>query len=206
MAINTIPYEVLAGSGTVYLAPAGTALPAEPGGVLSSPWFKIGTGGDLNYDEDTGIEFTVTENVVPWTPLGSNAPRKYFRTVEGVTAKVQVADMTLEQVKYALNGNAITTVAAGVGTIGYKKIGLVKGTNITSYACIIRYNVSPYLAEGIMEFRHTLVQQKGEPKFVAKKGEPMLVDFELMSIADPAVVIEADRLGVWLAQHQVAGT
>lgn len=202
--MNSIPYEVLVGSGTAYIAPAGTSLP-EPGAALNAPWVKIGTDGDLNYDEDTGIEFNVTETVDPWTPLGSNVPRKHFRTVEGVGIKLNVADMTLEQLKAALNGNDVTTVAAAPGVIGYKKIGLEKGQNIATYALIVRYTASPYMADGIMEYRHTLVQQKSEPKLTAKKGEPMSFDLEFMALPDPNAAA-GERLGVWLAQHEVAGT
>jgi len=203
--MNSIPYEVLVGSGVIYLAAAGTPLPTDPGEPLTSPWVKLGTDGDLNYSEDTGIEFIVTETVVPWTPLGSNVPRKYFRTVEGVMLKANVADMTLEQLKYALNGNSVTTVPAATGVIGYKKLGLEKGQNIATYAMIVRYNASPYMADGIMEYRHTLVQQKSEPKLTAKKGEPMAFDVEFMALPDAAAAA-GERLGVFLAQHQVAGT
>ncbi|MGE3175920.1 MAG: hypothetical protein AB7O32_00505 [Vicinamibacterales bacterium] len=201
---NSVPYEVLVGSGTAYIAPPGTALP-DPGAALSAPWVKIGTAGDLNYDENTGVEFMVTETIAPWTPLGSNAPRKHFRTVEGVSVKLSVADMTLEQLTYALNGNTVTPVSAAPGVIGYKKIGLEKGQSIETYALLVRYNASPYMADGIMEYRHTLVQQKSEPKFTAKKGTPMTVDLEFMALPDPAAAA-GEGLGVWLAQHEDAGT
>lgn len=202
--VNTIPYEVLVGSGTAYIAPVGTALPA-PGEALTSPWVKIGASGDLNYDESTGIEFTVTEEIKDWIPLGSNAPRKQFRTKESVSVKLSVADMTLEQITYALNGNSVSTVAAGAGTIGYKKIGLSKGQNITTYALIIRYNVSPYMAVGVMEYRHTLVQQTGQPKFVSKKAEPMLAELVFTALVDGAAAAGED-LGVWVAQNAEEGT
>lgn len=197
---NSTPYEVLVGSGTAYVAPAGTALPVAPGGALSSPWVKIGTSGDLNYDESTGIEFTVTETVKPWVPLGGTAPRKQFRTEEGVTVKLSLADMTLEQIKYALNGNTVTDVAAGSGTIGYRKIGLAKGQSITNYALIVRYTASPYGGGlWVTEYRHTIVQVKSEPKFTAKKGEPMLCDLEFMAQWDSAAAAN-EELGVWLSQ------
>jgi hypothetical protein len=202
---NSIPYEVLVGSGTAYVAPAGTALPAAPGGALGSPWVKIGTSGDLNYDENTGVEFNVTETVVPWTPLGSNAPRKQFRTQEGVSIKLDLADMTLEQLSYALNGNAVTDVAsAGPSAIGYKKIGLAKGQSITNYALIVRYTASPYGGGlWISEYRHTIVQIKSEPKFVAKKGQPMLVTMEFMAQWDPNAAA-GEELGTFIAQDSDA--
>jgi len=199
---NSIPYEVLVGSGTAYYAPVGTAF-GDPFETLSATWIKIGTGGDLNYDEDTGVEFNVTETVNGWTPLGANTPRKYFRTAESVMLKLNVADMTLEQLKIAFNGNAITTVAAASGVAGYKKIGLEKGQNIPSYAFIVRYNASPYMADGMMEYRHTLMQQKSEPKLTAKKGEPMSFDLEFMALPDAAAAA-GEGMGVWLAQTAVA--
>lgn len=204
MALNTVPYEVLVGSGTIWIAPAGTALPA-PGEPLTSPWKKVGTDGDLNYDEEAGIELVATEQVEGWTPLGSNSPRKYFRIEEINSVKVTVADMTLEQLAVALNDNDVSTVAATPGVIGYKKIGLEKGQNITSYALITRYNVSPYMANGIMEFRHTIVQQKGQPRLVSKKGEPMVYELEFMTVVDPAQA-EGERLGVLIAQNAAEGT
>jgi len=200
--MNSIPYEVLVGSGTAWVAPVGTVFP-DPGEGPIAPWVKIGTDGDLNYDEDTGVEFTVTETINGWTPLGSNTPRKHFRTVEGVSVKLNVADMTLEQLKVALNGNTVTTVAAATGVAGYKKIGLEKGQNITTYALLIRYTESPYMAAGVMEYRHTLVQQKSEPKLTAKKGQPMSFDLEFMALKDPAAAA-GEGMGVWFAQNAAA--
>lgn len=200
---NTIPYEILVGSGTAYIAPVGTALPPI-GGLIEAPWVKIGAAGDLNYDEDTGVEFTVTEDVKEWAPLGSNSPVKQFRTVEGVGVKLEVADMTLEQLRYALNFNSVAVVPAAGGAVAHRKIGLSKGMNLITYALLVRYNVTPYQAEGIMEYRHTRVQQRGEFKPIAKKGEPMLTLLEFKALVDPNAA-EAERLGVWVAQDD-AGT
>jgi len=66
------PEEVVAAPLTIWLAPVGTAFPeidAAPG----VGWEKLGTEGDMNYDE-SGVSVSHAETVNDFTPAGSTMP------------------------------------------------------------------------------------------------------------------------------------
>jgi hypothetical protein len=201
---NVAPFEIIAQPFTLWVAAVGTAFPSlddEPG----VSWTKVGTSGDRNYTED-GVTLSHAQSQEMFRALGSTGPRKAFRTEEELRIALVLADLTLEQYKLALNGNAITTQAAGAGTAGYKEIGLSRGLGVTQYALLVRgAHASPYM-DGIAQYEIPVVVEAGEPEVVFTKGEPAGLALEFVALEDPAAASEDERFGRLVVQTAEALT
>lgn len=202
---NTQPFEVIAAPYVAYFAVVGTAFP-NVAVVPGVGWTKIGTSGDLNYDDDAGVTVEHTQQVNPWRALGDCGPRKTFRTTEDQKVRLKLVDITLEQYRLAINNNVVTTVVAGVGLGGYKKIGLSRGFNIVTMALLVRALVSPYGEDWNSQYEVPLAQQTGNPTVIYKKGTPAGLDLEWTSLVDPSAASEDERFGRFIAQNADAGT
>lgn len=201
---NTVPYEVIAAAPiAIYVAPVGTAFPDldDDEGDFNVAWVKLGSNGDLNYDDGGGVAIDFPQSTTKWRALGESGSRKIFRTEEDCMVKVKVVDLTLEQLKYALNGNSVTTVAAGSGTKGYKKIGLSRGLEVATYAVLIRLLVSPYGADWIGQYEFPRAAQTGSPSTVYKKSEPAGLELQWDALVDPTASSEDERFGRLIFQH-----
>lgn len=163
------PHELIAKTLTVWLAPVATAFPAIQT-APSGDWVKLGTAGDLNYDED-GVEVSHDQNIETYTPGGSTTKRKAFRTDEDFILGFVLNDMSPEQYAKALDDPTLTTVAAGAGTAGQKHFDVKKGLDVKTFALLARGQSSVDNALTLQYEAYT-VFQSGNPKPVHKKGEP----------------------------------
>lgn len=183
---NTVPFEVIAASPiALYTAVVGATFPTldeEPDAMV---WTKVGLSGDLNYDDGAGVSIEHPQTVSPWRSLGDSGSRKIFRQDEDCKIKVKVVDLRLETYSLALNGNTVTPVAAGAGTVGYKKIGLSRGLSVATQALLIRLLVSPYGADWIGQYEFPRAAQSGSPSVVYLKKDPAGLELEWMSLVDP---------------------
>lgn len=199
MPTNSLPYEVLGMPGEVYIADVGTAFPdidAAPG----VGWTLLGTAGNLNYTQD-GIKVSNSQSTSVFRALGDAGPRKVFRTEEDLKIALEIADMTLEQYKQALNGNSITASTGVAGTADYKKIGLSRGLTIDTSALLIRIpGGSPYIADGNSQFEIPQAQQIGSAEPVFRRDGPALLAFEWMALVDPNAASDDERFGRFVAQ------
>lgn len=196
------PFEIIAQPFTLYTAPVGTAFPdvdTDPG----ASWTKVGTSGDNNYTED-GVTISNPQTIELWRALGSTGPRKAFRTEEELRIALTLADLSLEQYKLALNGNTITTTAAGVSQPGIKEIGLSRGLLVSQYALLVRGDGSPYGAGFKMQYQVPIVVQGAEPEVVFVKGEPAGLALEFIAIEDPSAATPDERFGVLVCQTALA--
>ncbi len=199
---NTVPYEVIAAPFTLYVADVGTAFPlllAAPGGS----WTKVGTSGELNYDDATGVIVEHSQSITMWRSLGDSGSRKVFRTEEDLKVRLKLMDITLEQYAFAMNHNSVSTVAAGSGTAGYKKIGLSRGFTVATKALLIRGDVSPYGAAYVSQYEIPIAAQTGNPTVVFKKGEPAGLDLEWTALVDSSAAA-AERFGRLVTQNAAA--
>lgn len=194
---NTVPYEVIAAPYTVWVAPVGTAfpLPSEAPGVS---WTKVGTSGDLNYDDATGVIVEHSQSITPWRALGDAGSRKVFRTEEDLKVRLKLVDVTLEQYRLALNDNEVTELT------GRKKLGLSRGFDVATHALLVRTNVSPYQAEGVTQYEIPRAAQTGNPTVTKKKGEPEGLDLEWMALVDPNAATPDERFGRLVAEDDTA--
>lgn len=206
---NPVPYEVIAAAPiTLFEAATGTAFPTLDDAAVdfAADWTKVGSSGDLNYDDGSGVSIEHPQNINPWRSMGDSGSRKVFRQDEDLKVKVKVVDLTLEQYARAINGNSVTTVPAGVGTVGYKKIGLSRGLFVATKALLIRLLVSPYGEEWIGQYEFPRAAQSGSPSVVFKKADPAGLELEWMSLVDPTASSEDERFGRLLWQDADATT
>lgn len=199
------PFEIVAQPFTLWVAAVGSTFPTidEDPGVS---WTKIGTSGDLNYTED-GVKVSHKQKVETFRALGSTGPRKAFRTEEEQMIALTVADLTLEQYAQALNNNAVSTVPAGVGTAGYKKIGMTRGLDVAQRALLIRgAKASAYMENGVAQYEVPIAVQVGEPEVVFVKGAPAGLSLEFQALEDPNASSDDERFGRLIMQNTAPGT
>jgi hypothetical protein len=200
---NSTPYEVIAAPFTVWIGAVGVVFPAVDEAPDSEDWTKLGTSGPLNYDDQTGVVVEPSQTTVPWRALGDAGSRKIFRTEEDFKVRLKLVDCSLEHYRRAVNDNAITTVAAASGVPGTKKIGLSRGFDVATMALLVRGDVSPYMANGVMQYEVPIVAQIGSPTVIFKKGEPAALDLEWMAMVDPSQSA-AEYFGRLICQTAVA--
>lgn len=193
---NAVPFEVMAGpTGTLYLAPVGTTFPT----LIAAPavdWIKIGTSGPLNYGEE-GIKVSHSQEVNEFYGLGDTGTRKVFRTRESLKIGVMLYDLTLQQYKFALNGNTVSDVP---GNPDASKIGLSRGLVVTTYALLLRLP-SPKMANGVSQYQIPIVQSIGNPEPTFVKGEPAGLALEFAALVDPDAASDDERFGIYLVQE-----
>lgn len=202
------PFEILGGPLEIYTAPVGEAFPtldtAPPGGN----WTLMGLSGSKNYSED-GVTISPEQEIELVRALGLGAPVKARRTTEDLILSVTVMDLTVEQVSLALNGNTITTVVPGSGTVGTREVELSQGLEVTQYALLIR-GVSPYIvntsaAPAIAQYQVPVVVVSGSPEIVYVKGEDVAgIEMEFTAIADPNAATDAEIFGQYIVADVVA--
>ncbi|AEQ50750.1 hypothetical protein [Pelagibacterium halotolerans] len=196
------PFEIIAAPFTLYFAALGTAFPAidaEPG----VDWTMIGTSGDKDYDPE-GVLINHSQAINTPRGLGSTGPIKAFRTDEDMIISATVWDVTLENYRLAINSNAITTTAAGVGTAGQKSLGLHRGRRVQQLALLARGMESPYGADMRMQYEVPRCFMSGNPQPQYRKGEPAGLAFEFTALEDLNAVSEDEQFGRLVIQHQAA--
>lgn len=201
---NTVPYEVLAAPFTLYIATVGTAFPD----VDTAPgvgWTKVGTSGPLNYDGDEGVTVEHRQSLNPWRSLGDAGSRKVFRSEEDQIVRMSLVDVTAEQYRLAVNRNTVTDVPAGVGTPGYRKIGLSRGFTVDTMALLAHADISPYNATGAMQYEVPIAAQQGSPTVTYRKDRPAMLPLEWMTLVDPSQTA-AEYFGRLILQDADANT
>lgn len=192
------PYEIIGSPYTVWVAAVGTAFP-DIDEAPAVDWKKLGTAGNRNYSEEgVTVNHAVSFNKV--RPGGATGPVKAFLNEEDLMIRLVLWDMTLEQYSYALNGNMLTTTAAGVGTAGTKEIGLSQGQFVKEYALLVR-GVSPYGENMNAQYQVPRCYQSGSPSPVYRKATPAALALEWTALEDLGASSEVERFGTLLMQH-----
>lgn len=194
---NPAPYEILGAPFELWVAPVGTVFPTVDA-APSGSWTKVGTSGDLNYAE-AGVTVEHKQSLTPFRALGSTGPRKVFRANEDLTIKLELADLSPAQYATIMNGNAVTTVSAGVGVAGTKKLGLSQGTTVTQHALLLR-GPSPAMENGTAQYEVPVAVQSGNPAPVFKKDAPAALAIEFMALEDPNAASPDERFGRFIAE------
>ncbi|PTR11760.1 MULTISPECIES: hypothetical protein [unclassified Novosphingobium] len=195
------PYEIVGQPLSLWLAVVGTAFPIVTA-APAAPWVLVGTSGTRSQDEN-GVTVTHNQTVNKVRPGGALGPVKAFRSEEDLMFKLTIWDVSLEQVRVALNNNALTTTAAGVGTPGTKKIGLSRGKSVTEYALIARGD-SPYGDGMVGQYQVARCYVSNSPAVVYRKGVPAGVEIEFTALEDLTAATEDVRFGSIVFQHQAA--
>jgi hypothetical protein len=199
------PYEILAGPVTLYYAPVGTAMPAIDA-APSGSWSQIGSNGAFSYSGD-GVTMEDNVSINTFRSLANPGALKKFISEEDAMIRLLLADSTLEAYAVAMNFNTVTTVAAGVGTAGYKKVGLSRGGTLRTRALLLRWTgISPYGDGWNMQRFIPLAQPVGSPQPVSRLADPMVYAVEFAPLVDPDAASDDEVYGVLIAQHADAET
>lgn len=182
---DSAPFEVIAAPYDIYLAAVGTAF-TDIGATPNGSWFKLGSNGSLNYDED-GVTVEHEQNIDLFYSLGATGPRKAFRTQENMKLSFKLADMSAAQYAKALNGAAVTTTANGGGLAGSLNMPLAQGLDVTEFALIARGRNSPAGAGYVSQYQVPICFQSGNPKPVHKKGAPAMLELEWTALWDTSL-------------------
>lgn len=197
--MSSAPFEIIGQPLTLYLAPVGTAFPLI-NVAPSGSWTLVGTSGTNSQDE-AGVTTTHSQTLNKVRTGGSLGPRKVFRSEEDLDFKVTILDMSLEQFRVALNGNALTTVAASTGVAGTKRIGLTRGFDVTEYALLAR-GPSPYADAMNMQFQVPRCYFSGSPAVAYRKGVAAGVEMMFTALEDLNAASVDLRFGSLIGQHQ----
>ncbi len=198
----TAPFEIIAAPFTVYFAPITEAFP-DVDETPAGNWAKIGTSGDQNYSED-GVIVAHEQTIEQFRALGGTGPRKVSRTEENFIIRFTLWDILAEQYRHALNENIVTTVAAGSGTPGTKKVDLYQNIDVALIALLVRGDVSPEGAGWKTQYELPQCYQSASPEPAYVKGAPAGLSLEFMAIEDPNAAAAKNRFGTFVIQHQTA--
>lgn len=192
---NLAPYNLILQVAEIWVAPVGTAFPSVALATPAGPWALLGNAGRLDYDTD-GVHVIMEHSTQGFMGSGSTMDRKVARVSESIRATVKLADMSLEALSYALNNNAITTVAAGSGTPGTKAINLYQGPDVATFACLIR-GFTPYSgdATSFMHVEMPNVYNADGWDIAQQKGVAWAYTLNLRGLIDPANPSSANRAG-----------
>jgi hypothetical protein len=195
---NSSPFEVIAGPFTAYIAPVGTTFPTldeDPADVAG--WARIGHSGDINYDRGEGVMVRHQKSINSYRGAGNPLPLKNFVTEENLIIEFQLADMTLETYRLAVNGNAITEVSAAGDVPAHKKISLIVGNSISSYALVLRSDESPYQAVGVSQYNVEKAQEIGSSDVQrGSAGNPGRVRLQFSALVGTAELLSQDATAV----------
>ena len=195
------PYEIICAPFTVYIAPIGEAFPAvnaDPAGN----WELLGTNGDRNYEEG-GVTVGHSKSFSKIRTAGATGAVKADLNEEDLMVRLTLLDMTLEQYRYAVNGNAVTTTAAGSGTAGFKKLGLSHSPGRTREFALLVRGISAYDETMKAQYELPRTFDSGSAQPVFRKGQAAGIALQFEALEDLSATSEEERFGRLLMQHQL---
>lgn len=190
---NTFPYEVIGSPFSVYVAAAGTARPAI-GVAPSGSWGLVGSNGNKSYAEE-GVRVNIPQAFNYFRGLGSSAPLKAFRSEEDVIIQVTLADLTLEQIRQALNQNTVTETGIT------RKVGLSRGLTVATVALLVR-GPSPYMDDGTSQFWLPYAANVSSPEMVMRRDNATTYALEWRALVNPDASSDDETLGVFEAEDE----
>lgn len=192
-------FEIICAPMTVYVADVGTAFPTLDE-TPDSAWQLLGTNGARSMAED-GVTVSHSKTYSKVRTAGATGPIKSTLESEDLMFRVNLLDISLEGYQFALNGNNITTTAAGPSTVGHRKIGLSQSVGRTREFALIARGLSPYDEALPMQYCVPRCYDSGspEPNF-RKGGQGAALRLELTALEDLTQgVPEEERFGYILA-------
>jgi hypothetical protein len=184
--------EIINGPLSLYWAPVGESFPAAADAPAGN-WALIGTSGAHNYSED-GVTVGMEKSVEFFRALASGFPRKAFITEADITVTVTMADMTLAQMRLALNQNVVTSATP------IEHIQLDIGVDVQEIALLVRgTGKSPQFSGGNLQYELPRVVEDGSRELSHVKGEPAMAELAFRLIYDEGETNPAGRLVVAIA-------
>lgn len=199
---DSSPYEVIWGPCELWIATSNTARPNLGAVVSGGGWALLGLNGNMNIANGS-VAFSSEQTFAEYTPLGVTGITKAKRATEAVHLTATLNDMTVETLAKALNNNAITTTAAGAGTVGKKAVNLYAGNDVADFAILLRFDKSAYGAtSGFTTVWRSQIwlpkayQSTGVAPAFNRDGDPAGLTFDWKSLYDLT-----NGFGVYEAVH-----
>lgn len=184
--------EIVNGPMSVYWGPVGESFPAVADAVAGN-WLLIGTSGPHNYHED-GVSVLSEKNVEFFRALASGYPRKAFITEADLMVSLTLVDLSLAQIRLALNQNTVTTASP------IAHIQLDVGLDVNEIALLARgAGKSPQFAGGNAQYELPRVVEDGSREWSYVKGEPVGSELNFRLIYDEGQSNPGGRLVVAIA-------
>jgi hypothetical protein len=196
--------EIITAPFTIWIAPAGTAFPALSA-APADPWRLLGTNGARGYGESGVVLASSQQWVSPPPPAGETAPTASALESEELRVQLELIDLTLEQFALTMGGAAVTTVAPGPGTPGFRRMGLAIGPGTAGEFALLVRGPSPYNEDMPAQFELPRACQIGSPRPVFSGGSATRLAVEFKLLPDPAATSEAERFGRLMAQDSGPG-
>ena len=176
-------YEILTGSGTLYVATVGTAFPAV-NAAPSASWTNLG-------ETTEGVKVTHDEKIEVHTTDQRTGGAKAVRTEESLMIETKLAQGTLENLAKLL-GKTVTGSSP-------KELTLYKGAVVQEYAFLFRA-ASPYGAAFAEQYQlpRGFFEGPVEPEYT--KDGKMVYAAKFNALEDLTAATEADRFGKLVAQ------
>lgn len=181
---GSLPYNILVGVGTIYVAPSGEAMPA----LTASPagnWVSAG-------DTDGGVKIRKTQNIEAFGSDQRTGNVKAVRTEEGVEIETDLNEGTLENLANMIGGS-VSATAAATGIIGKKVLNLHFGPEVTEYAILFR-GKSPY-GDFPGQYYVPRGYMSDDEELEFKKDGKTLIPMKFMALEDLNASTANDRFG-----------
>lgn len=172
--------EILTGVGTLWVAPLGTAFPADPSTTPGAGWVDLGETQD-------GVTITYDEDVTEIEIDQETGPVKAIRSKESLTVETKLVRSTLENMVY-LNQQTVTTATP------LKTIGSYKGASITEYAFMFRGN-SAYAAGQKSQYQITRGYFKGPVTQEFAKDSNVAMECTFVALVDMSAATNDLKFG-----------
>jgi hypothetical protein len=177
----TAPFEI-------YWAPLGSTFP-DVDATPANPWTLIGTLGSRRYTEE-GVKIAWDYTTSDFVSLGDIDPECVFLTGRNMRVMVTMADMKLDQIRAALNFNAVTTDAGPPATL---QLSMTVGPELTPVALLVRGDgKSPELEGGNLQFEFEQAIEIGSKEVSFVKGAPAGVQLEFRILAGLKLIVAED--------------
>jgi hypothetical protein len=193
------PYEIIMAPAEVYVTLEGETPPAInaiPGGN----WVLLGVAGKRN-QAVAGVKIKHSETLKFHTTAGATGSVKAVRTGEEVSVELTIEDLTLETYAKAMNMAGIREVAAASGVAGYKAFGGKQGTDVVTWALLVRVDASPYGDGLAMQWAFPKVVENGNLELTFdSEGAALGLALKYVALEDPNAASDAERFFVVTAQ------
>jgi hypothetical protein len=180
--------ELVTAPFTLYWAPLETAFP-DVDAAPTAPWTQIGTLGARRYTEE-GVSISWDIETEDFVSLGDIDPECVFLTGRNLMVSVTMADLSLDQLRLALNLNTVSDVA---GPPPSRQISMTVGPELTAIALLVRgEDKSPEFEGGNLQFQFANVIEVGSKEVTFVKGEPAGVQLEFRVLAGVKLIVAED--------------
>lgn len=193
--MSTINPTIVRGPYDFYVAPVGTAFTGVLSiGSLDVAWKKFAARG-IRSQGDGGLTISHKQKLDEFRGQ-SNVIQDIARSEEDVIVSLEVADVSMEALSYALNSNLVTTTAPSSGIKGHKKMPVARGPEVAALALLIIIKSTQVVGEkGVLYIPKAV--QTADNDNVGTKSSPAMTKYEFKAVEGPAATDTDPDIGYY---------